>query len=243
MSKIALITGGSRGIGKAIALQLARDRYYVLINYNTNSSAAEDTLSELINNNGNGELLQFDVSSSEETKNAIDNWKANNEGKIIEILINNAGIRKDNLLIWLEPDQWNDVIHTNLNSFYYLTRQLLQDMLLNKFGRIINIVSLSGQKGMPGQVNYSAAKGGVIAATKALAQEVGKKKVTVNAVAPGFIKTEMTQDLDEDNLKKLIPLNRFGKPEEVAQLVSFLVSDKADYITGEVISINGGLYT
>jgi 3-oxoacyl-[acyl-carrier protein] reductase len=243
MSKIVLITGGSRGIGKAIALQLASEGYYVLINYHSNHEAATNTLKKLVEEGGKGELLQFDISDPEETTNAINKWKVSNEGAKIEILINNAGIRKDNLLIWIEPDQWYDVINTNLNSFYFLTRQLLQDMLLNKFGRIINIVSLSGQKGMAGQVNYSAAKGGIIAATKALAQEVGKKKVTVNAVAPGFIKTDMTQDLDEGNLKKSIPLNRFGKPEEVAYLVSFLVSEKANYITGEVISINGGLYT
>lgn len=243
MNKIALITGGSRGIGKAIVQQLASEDYYVLINYHTNSAAAKETLEEINSKDGKGELMQFDVSDPVEITKAINTWKSDNEGKIIEVLINNAGIRKDNLMIWLEPDQWNDVIHTNLNSFYHLTRQLLQDMLLNKFGRIINIVSLSGQKGLSGQVNYSAAKGGVIAATKALAQEVGKKKVTVNAVAPGFIRTEMTEELDEGTLKKLIPLNRFGNPEEVAQLVSFLVSDKANYITGEVISINGGLYT
>jgi 3-oxoacyl-[acyl-carrier protein] reductase len=226
-----------------VAKQLASDGYYVLINYLSNINAAKETLNEITGKGGQGELLPFDVSNYEEVKNALNKWKEQNAGKIIEILVNNAGIRKDNLLIWIEPDQWNDVIQTNLNSFYYLTRELLQDMLLNKFGKIINIVSLSGQKGMSGQVNYSAAKGGVIAATKALAQEVGKKKVTVNAVAPGFISTEMTQDLDEGSLKKLIPINRFGEPEEVAYLVSFLASEKANYITGEVISINGGLYT
>ena len=243
MSKIALITGGSRGIGKAIVLQLASEGYYVLINYHSNDNAANSTLEEVEINGGKGELLRFDVSDSVSTIKTLNNWQSKNEGKIIEILINNAGIRKDNLLVWLEPDQWNDVIDTNLNSFYFITRQLLQDMLLNKFGRIVNIVSLSGQKGLAGQVNYSAAKGGVIAATKALAQEIAKKKVTVNAVAPGFIRTEMTKELDENSLKKMIPLQRFGEPKEVADLVSFLVSEKANYITGEVISINGGLYT
>ncbi|MBA7524726.1 3-oxoacyl-[acyl-carrier-protein] reductase FabG [subsurface metagenome] len=243
MSKIALITGGSKGIGKAITLQLSSEGYYVLINYHSDDDAAENTLNKVNAGGGKGELLKFDVSDKNEIITVLTHWKENNEGKIIEVLINNAGIRKDNLLIWLEEDQWSDVINTNFNSFYFITRQLLQDMLLNKFGRIVNIVSLSGQKGMAGQVNYSAAKGGIIAATKALAQEVGKKKVTVNAVAPGFIRTEMTQDLDEDTLKKMVPLNRFGEPEEVAHLVSFLVSEKTNYITGEVISINGGLYT
>jgi 3-oxoacyl-[acyl-carrier protein] reductase len=242
MNKIALITGASRGIGKAIALELAMNNY-ILLNYLKDSQAANETLAAIKSNGGQGELLRFDTSDPEETSQVISNWKSRNEGRIIEILVNNAGIRRDNLLIWLEKEQWNEVIHTNLDSFYHVTRQVLQDMILNKFGRIVNIVSLSGQKGMLGQVNYSAAKGGLIAATKALALEVGKKNITVNAVSPGFIRTDMTEDLDEASLKKLIPLNRFGTPEEVANLVGFLVSEKAGYITGEIVSINGGLYT
>jgi 3-oxoacyl-[acyl-carrier protein] reductase len=243
MKKIALITGGSRGIGKAISCQLALDGFYVLINYQTNIDAATQTLTEIEAEGGHGELLPFNVADRVEVKQALNNWKSKNEGESISILINNAGIRKDNLFIWIEEEQWDRVISTNLNSFYYITRQLIQDMIIGKYGRIVNIVSLSGLKGMPGQVNYSAAKAGVIGATKALAQEVGKKNITVNAVAPGFIKTDMTKDLDEETLKKLIPLNRFGNPDEVADLVSFLVSEKATYITGEVISINGGIYT
>jgi len=243
MKKIALITGGSRGIGKAISLQLAENGYRVLINYHTNLSAAEETLNEVLKKGGEGELFQCNVGDFNEVNEAFSKWKAQNEGKIISVLINNAGIRKDNLFVWIEPEQWNSVLDTNLNSFYFVTRQVIQDMIINKFGRIVNIVSLSGLKGMPGQVNYSAAKAGVIGATKALAQEVGRKNITVNAVAPGFIKTDMTRDMDEMNLKKLVPLNRFGEAEEVADLVSFLISDKAGYITGEIISINGGLYT
>jgi 3-oxoacyl-[acyl-carrier protein] reductase len=243
MKKISLITGGSRGIGKAISLQLAMEGYYVLINYHTNIDAARQTLSEIEKNGGHGELIPFNVADPVNVKHALNEWKSKNEGESISVLINNAGIRKDNLFIWIEEEQWERVISTNLNSFYYITRQLIQDMIINKFGRIVNVVSLSGLKGMPGQVNYSAAKAGVIGATKALALEVGKKNITVNAVAPGFIKTDMTKDLDEETLKKLIPLNRFGNPEEVADLVSFLVSEKASYITGEVISINGGIYT
>jgi 3-oxoacyl-[acyl-carrier protein] reductase len=243
MKKIALITGGSRGIGKAITLQLAESGYYVLINYHSNLSAAEDTLNEVLKKGGEGELFQCNVGNFTEVTESFSRWKTQNEGKIISVLINNAGIRKDNLFVWTEPEQWDSVINTNLNSFYFVTRQVIQDMIINKFGRIVNIVSLSGLKGMPGQVNYSAAKAGVIGATKALAQEVGKKNITVNAVAPGFIKTDMTRDLDEMNLKKLVPLNRFGEAGEVADLVSFLISDKAGYITGEIISINGGLYT
>lgn len=243
MSRIALISGGSRGIGKAIAIQLASDGMHVIINYLKNEKAARETLKIIHENGGSAELLQFDASKLPEVERAIEKWKELNEGKTIQVLVNNAGIRKDNLLAFMEYDQWKDVISTNLDGFYFLTRQLIQDMIISKFGRIINIVSLSGEKGMAGQVNYSAAKGGVIAATKALAQEVGKKKITVNAISPGFIRTEMIKDLDEAVLKKLIPLNRFGESEEVAYLVSFLASEKAGYITGEVISINGGLYT
>jgi len=143
----------------------------------------------------------------------------------------------------MKNEEWMDVINTNLTGFFFTTRLLLKDMLINKYGRIVNIVSLSGIKGLPGQVNYSAAKAAIIGATKALAQEVGKKKITVNAVAPGYIKTDMTKDLVEKDLKTLIPVDRFGLPEEVAELVGFLASDKASYITGEVISINGGIYT
>lgn len=243
MNKIALISGGSRGIGRAIALQLAKDGIHVIINYLKNKEAAVKTLSDIKENNGFGELLQFDASNESEVGQALSNWKKSNEGRTIHILVNNAGVRNDNLFVFLDKMQWQNVISTNLNSFYYLTKEVIQDMVIGKFGRIINIVSLSGEKGMIGQVNYSAAKGGLIAATKALAQEVGKKKITVNAVSPGFIRTDMTNDLDENNLKKMIPLNRFGEAEEVAHLVSFLASEKAGYISGEVISINGALYT
>lgn len=241
--KYALVTGGSRGIGKAICIKLAEMGYHVLINYKSNTEQAQNTLEVIKENGGNGELLQFDVSVQADVEKALTEWQENHKESYIEVLVNNAGIRKDTLLIWMENEHWFDVINTNLNGFLYVTKLLLKYMLVNKHGRIINIVSLSGLKGLPGQVNYSAAKGGVIAATKALAQEVGKKKVTVNAVAPGFIKTDMTSDLNEDELKKMIPLNRFGLPEEVADVVCFLASEKASYITGEVISVNGGIYS
>ncbi len=240
--RFALITGGSRGIGKAISLKLAEEGTYVLINYRSNKEAAEQTLAEIELNGGAGELLQFDVSKPDEIEKAFESFTEKYPDKYIEILVNNAGIRKDNLQVFMGNDEWNDVINTNLNSFFYITRRLLKSMLVNKFGRIINIVSLSGLKGMPGQTNYSAAKGGIIAATKSLAQEIAAKKVTVNAVAPGFVKTDMTAGLDEKELKKMIPMRRFGKPEEVAELVAFLASGKSAYITGEVISINGGIY-
>jgi len=240
--KYALITGGSRGIGKAVSKKLAADGMYVIINFHSNKFEAENTLAEIVAEGGNGELLQFDVSNSEEIEKALEKFAETHPDNHIEVLINNAGIRKDNLQVFMGNDEWNDVINTNLNSFFFITRRLLKDMLVNKYGRIINMVSLSGLKGTPGQTNYSAAKAGVIGATKALAQEVAAKKVTVNAVAPGFIKTDMTADLDEKELKRMIPMRRFGKPEEVAELVSFLASEKSSYITGEVISINGGIY-
>ncbi|MDX1271873.1 3-oxoacyl-ACP reductase FabG [Bizionia paragorgiae] len=241
--KYALVTGGSRGIGKAICLQLAQDsEYHILINYNTNKEAALETLNAIAALGGKASLLPFDVTNYESVKSALDQWKANNDNGVIEVLVNNAGITKDQLFLWLSPNDWSQVINTSVNGFYNVTHNLIQDMLLNKFGRIINMVSVSGLKGTPGQVNYSAAKGAVIAATKALAQEVAKKNITVNAVAPGFIKSDMTSHLDEKELRKTIPAHRFGDPEEVAHLVSFLASKKASYITGETISINGGIY-
>ena len=238
--KYALVTGGSRGIGRAICVKLFQMGYEVLINYVSNDAAAKETLDMI---EGHGELMRFDISDPVAVKTALEGWQATHPDEYIEVLVNNAGVRKDNLLIWLEPEEWSKVIDTNLNSWYYVTRALLQPMLLKKFGRIINVASLSGLKGLPGQTNYSAAKGGMIAATKALAQEVARKKVTVNCVAPGFIRTDMVEGLDEATLKKDIPAARFGEPEEVAALVGFLASADAGYINGETISINGGLYT
>lgn len=239
----ALVTGGSRGIGRAISIKLAKMGYYVIINYNSNKTEAENTLSEIEENEGKGEIMQFDVGDIDATHSALDAWKQRNADKHISAVVNNAGVSADMLMVWLEKNAWDKVINTSLNGFYNVTQHLLTDMIVNKFGRIINIVSLSGVKGLPGQTNYSAAKAGVIGATKALAQELGKKKITVNAVAPGFITTDMTKDLPIKELKKMIPLNRFGTSEEVANLVGFLASDDSSYITGEVININGGLYT
>lgn len=241
--KYALVTGGSRGIGRSVSLKLSELGYHVLINYRSNEEEAHKTLETIKQGGGNGEILKFDVANIEEVEMALGDWKIKNDGQYIEILVNNAGFSKDMLMVWMKKEDWSEVIDINLNGFFYVTRFLLQDMVINKFGRIINIVSLSGVKGLPGQTNYSAAKAGVIGATKALAQEVAKKKVTVNAIAPGFITTDMTRDLEEKELKRLIPMNRFGKPEEVADLVQFLASENASYITGEVININGGLYT
>lgn len=241
--KCALVTGGSRGIGKAICKELSKDGMYIIINYRSNTIEAQKTLDEIIADGGQGELLPFDVSDSNDIKSSLNTWSEANTDKSINVLVNNAGITKDNLMVFMADDEWSSVIKTNLDSFFYVTSQVLKNMIIGKWGRIINVVSLSGQKGMPGQTNYAAAKAGVIGATKSLAMEIGKKKVTVNAVAPGFIKTDMTEALNEKELKKLVPLNRFGTAQEVAYAVSFLASDKASYITGETISINGGMYS
>lgn len=241
--KYALVTGGSRGIGKAICIELAANGFYVLINYRSNTQEAKDTLNEILDNGGQGELLQFDVANCEDVRLKMEEWKVANPDKTISVLVNNAGISDDNLMVFMSDNQWNSVIRTNLDSFFYVTQQVLTNMIVSKWGRIVNVVSLSGQKGMPGQTNYSAAKAGIIGATKSLAMEIGKKRITVNAVAPGFIKTDMTMGLDETELKKLVPLNRFGTAQEVAFAVAFLVSEKASYITGETISVNGGMYS
>ena len=241
--RIALVTGASRGIGKAIALKLAKMDFHVILNYYSNKAKAEEVSQEISSDGGSSELLQFNIANADEVNQALESWKTNNQDKTIQILINNAGITKDNLMVFMDPEDWRNVINTNLNGFYNVTAPLLKDMVVSKYGRIINIVSISGLKGTVGQTNYSASKGGIIAATKALAQEIAKKKITVNAVAPGFIKTDMTEGLPEKELKKMVPVNRFGKPEEVADLVGFLASENAAYITGEVININGGLYS
>jgi 3-oxoacyl-[acyl-carrier protein] reductase len=217
--------------------------YPVLINYRSNKEAAEHTRSLIEEAGGAAELLPFDVANGEEADLALSAWQEAHPEDSVAVLVNNAGLRLDNLMIFMQNAQWHQVLDTTMNGFFYVTRRLLKDMLANRWGRIVNISSLSGIKGLPGQTNYSAAKAALIGASKALAQEVAPRKVTVNVVAPGFIETDMLKGLDEKTLKAMVPLGRFGKPEEVAELVGFLASDKAAYITGEVISINGGLYT
>lgn len=241
MNKYALITGASRGIGRAIAERLAKDGYTVLINYHSNTEAAEATKSAIEANSGQAELLPFDVSDGKSIEAALTAWDAAHEGEHISVLVNNAGIRKDGLMVFMSEDEWHEVIRTTTEGFYYTTKHVLPAMVRARYGRIVNISSISGVSGLPGQVNYSAAKAALIGATKALSKEVAARKVTVNAVAPGFIATDMTADLDEAELKKTIPTGRFGQPEEVAALVSFLCSDEAAYITGQVIEIAGGI--
>lgn len=240
--KCALVTGGSRGIGRAICLKMSEMGYHVLVNYKSNTEEANNTLAQIQQNNGTAELLQCDVSDKKQVADILGSWIEKNTEKYIEVLVNNAGIKDDCLMVYMQDEQWENVIKNNLDSFFFVTRLVLNGMLLKKYGRIINIVSLSGLKGLPGQTNYSAAKAGVIGATKVLAQEVGRNGITVNAIAPGLIKTDMTEGLDENELKKMIPVRRFGLPEEVAHAVGFLASKEAGYITAETLSINGGLY-
>jgi 3-oxoacyl-[acyl-carrier protein] reductase len=240
----ALVTGASRGLGRAIAVQLAKDHgLFILVNYSSNQEAAEETLAEIRGNGGDGELLQFNVQTKTEVDEALNGWREKNAEKFISVLVNNAGITRDGLFMWMPEKDWDDVLNTSTKGLFNVTQNTIQQMLRKRTGRIINIASVSGLKGVAGQTNYSAAKGAMIASTKALAQEVAKRKITVNAVAHGFITSDMTKDLNENELKQMIPMNRFGKAEEVAHLVSFLASEKASYITGEVININGGIYS
>lgn len=242
--KYALITGGSRGIGRAICEALAEHTDYgILINYNSNQAAAEATKKSVEAYGNKAEILAFDVADKNAVDTVLNEWQERNPEAWIEVLVNNAGITKDGLFMWMKEEDWSSVINTSLNGFFNLSQFVIQKMLRKRYGRIVNMVSVSGVKGTPGQTNYSAAKGAVVAATKALAQEVAKRNITVNAVAPGFIKTDMTGDLDEKELIRLVPANRFGEAKEVADLVLFLTSDKAAYITGEVININGGIYS
>ncbi|KFF14597.1 3-ketoacyl-ACP reductase [Chryseobacterium soli] len=242
--KCVIVTGGSRGIGRAICIKLAEEKnYHLLINFASNEEAAKATLAKVEELGATGEILKFDVGNAEETQSVLEQWQERNPDAVVEVIVNNAGITRDGLFMWMQREDWNSVINTSLNGFFNVTNFFIQKLLRNKYGRIINMVSVSGVKGTAGQTNYSAAKGALVAATKSLAQEIAKRNITVNAVAPGFIRTDMTQDFNEDELKAMIPVNRFGEAEEVADLVAFLASRKASYITGEVININGGIYS
>ena len=239
--KIALITGGSRGIGAAISKRLAKDGFHILLNFKSNNKKAEDVKKQIEIDNGSCSLLPFDVADFKSCEKALSPYNISDNP--IAVLVNNAGIRKDNLLAWMEPDEWNSVLRTNLDSSYNVTKNIITGMITaRKGGVIVNITSTSGEAGMAGQVNYAAAKAGQIGVTKTLALELGKRNIRVNAVSPGFIETDLTKDLPIDEIKKNIPLKRVGSVEDVSSLVSFLCSDEASYITGQVVSVNGGIY-
>lgn len=242
MNKYALVTGGSRGIGRAICLKLAQMGMPVIINYQSNQAAAEEVRDAIVAEGGEASLMRFNVADKAEVSAALEGWENAHPDDYIAYLVNNAGICRDSLMFMMSDEDWHSVLDTTLSGFFNVTKALLPKMMMRRHGgRIVNITSLSGLKGMAGQTNYSAAKAGIIGATRSLAQETASRNVTVNAVAPGFIETDMTKDLPQEQLKAMVPMKRFGKPEEVAELVGFLCSENAAYITGEVISINGGL--
>ena len=238
-SKIALITGASRGIGAAIAVRLAKSGYDIWANYRSNHQAANQLKQKITDLGRNCTLLPFDVCEEEQVKDSLSVLL---EESVPDVLVNNAGFNKDTLLMWMSTEEWKSVTDVTLLGFFLVTKAVLLGLMRRKSGRIINIVSTAGESGLPGQTNYSAAKAGLIGATKSLAKEVIRKGVLVNAVAPGFIETDMIENLPIDEIVKNIPIGRIGSPEEVAGVVDFLCSEDAAYIVGQVISVNGGMY-
>ncbi|MDZ7699018.1 MAG: 3-oxoacyl-ACP reductase FabG [Deltaproteobacteria bacterium] len=237
--EVALVTGGSRGIGRAICMELAKDGYYVIVNYKSNETAAAQTLQMLNDAGARGETNRFDVSDSEATRTAITDIHSRFDR--IAVLVNNAGITADELFVFMDETQWDSVMETNLKGFFNVTRPIVEQMVHQKSGNIVTISSLSALMGHRGQANYSAAKAGLIGTSRCIASEVARLGVRVNVVAPGLIETEMAQEVPRDFVKRMIPMARVGKPEEVARVVRFLCSEDASYITGQVISINGGM--
>lgn len=247
MKRYALVTGASRGIGRAIAIELAKDGCAILLNYKSNHTEAEATKQMIEAAGGEAELMPFDVSQPDAINAALDQWFAAHPDDYIDVLVNNAGILDNEIMLFMEPEQWHRVVDVNLNGFFYCTRSVIEGMVINHHGRIVNISSISGQTGFPGMVNYAAAKSALIGVTKALATELAPKHITVNAVAPGSLLTDMARKGAEyapERLKDInsIPMRRLGTPEEVAYLVSFLCSNRADYISGQIIGINGAAF-
>ena len=238
--KVAIVTGGSRGIGRAISVELAKYGYFLIVNYKSNTQAAIETLQMIRDKGGDGECVQFDVSNSKETLNAIEDITSRFEA--VEILVNNAGITSDALFIIMSERDWDSVINTTLKGFYNVTKPVLQKMIVRKRGLVVSIASVAGLIGNIGQANYSAAKAGLIGASRSIASEVARIGIRVNVVAPGLIETEMIEEAPVKTIKAMIPMARIGRPEEVAKVVRFLCSDDASYITGQVISVNGGMF-
>jgi 3-oxoacyl-[acyl-carrier protein] reductase len=239
-NKIAIVTGGSRGIGRAVCIELASCGYYVIINYRSNKSAAEETLGMIESYASGGKIMDFDVTDYDATHSAI--HRIISDHGPIDALVNNAGNTADELFVMLSRKKWHSVIDTSLHGFFNITRPVLENMVVRKKGSIVSMASVSALIGNRGQANYSAAKAGLIGASRAIASEVARLGVRVNVVAPGLIDTEMIKDIPVKNIKSLIPMARIGRPEEVAKTVRFLCSDDASYITGQVISVNGGMF-
>ncbi len=240
--KVSLVTGASRGIGRAIALKLSSLGSKVAINYREGEVAANSVVREIVSQGREAISIKADVADSEAVKAMVQRVSA--EWNKIDILVNNAGITRDNLLLRMSDKAWDDVLNTNLRGAYLCTKFALQPMIKQRWGRIISVASIAGLIGNAGQTNYSASKAGIIAFTKSVAREVGSRNITANAVAPGFIKTQMTEKLPDaikESILSMTSLRRFGEPEDVAEVVAFLASDRASYITGQVISIDGGI--
>ena len=243
--KYALVTGGSRGIGRAIAIRLAQTGLPVVINYVSNEAAAAETKNEIEQAGGQAELLRFDVSKPEEIERALGEWEDSHPDDYIGVLVNNAGITRDTLAMRMKDEDWNAVLETNLTAVFRMSRAVMRPMMKQRYGRIVNITSVVGATGNPGQANYAAAKAGVAGMTRALARELASRGVTVNCVAPGFIATDMTAVLPEEQQKALaaqIPMGRMGTAEEVAHAVAWLASPGAAYVTGQQLHVNGGMF-